>query len=302
MLMRCLMFLVLLLASGCGEGYVAPQAATRVEFASPADLDGAFSAIKAHIRGQGFVHIANEPAPAFMLENLSSAMCWRTLHAKHFWRDRGGLFDREQARIFITPYPDASADYQAYNGYSDAQPHWPFLEIHISESRPDGFSAGTLQFYDGLVQSLSSPNTTIVNLASPRAGSPEVYKRYVLSGLAQLVVWWLVTWGISIAIIGRIATWLLGFFDWSRRVRRLAFVMVGGLLATPFPVPTMFVTLLLPSMLVFWTPELDAELSRQSGLIVAAMFVTSFALSSVAAIVFIREQKQRSVTSPQESG
>ena len=296
--MRWLLLIFALFAAGCGEGYVMPQAATRVEFASSADLDTAFAATKAYILGQGFEQIADEPPPEFMLENKSSAMRWRTLHAKYFWRDRGSLFDREQARIFITPYPDASADYQAYNGYSDAQPHWPFLEIHISESRPDGFSAGTLQFYDGLVQSLSSPNTTIVNLASPRTGSPEVYKQYVLSGLAQLVVWWLVAWCISLAIIGRIATWLFGFFDWSRRVRRLAFVVVGGLLATPLPVPTMFVTLLLPNMLVFWAPELYAELSRQSGLIVAAMFVTSFALSGVAAIVFIRKRKQRSLTSP----
>lgn len=293
MLMRWFLLLVVLFASGCSPGYVAPQAATRVEFASVADFDAAFAAIRAHILRQGFEQAPDDPVPDFMLEHSSAGMRWRQIHEKRFWRERGGLFDRESAFIELTPYPDTSAEYQAYNGYSDAQPHWPFLEIHVSETRPDGFSAGTLQFYDNLVQSLSTPNARVVNLASPRAGSAEAYANYVRSGLLLTLAWWLVTWSVSITIIGGIATWLFGFFDWSRRVRRFAFVAVGGLLATPLPVPTMFMTVLLPNALLFWTPGPYAELIARSGFIATAMFASSFAFSALAAMILFRKRKPR---------
>lgn len=301
MLMRWLLLLVVLFASGCGQGYVMPQAATRVEFASVADFDAAFATIRAHILRQGFEQAPDDPVPDFMLEHSSAGMRWRQIHAKHFWRERGGLLDHESAFVELTPYPDTSPEYQAYSDYSDAQPHWPFLEIHVSEARPDGFSTGTLQFYADLVQSLSTPNATVVNLVSAKAGSAEAYANYVRSGLMLTIAWWLVTWSVSITVIGGIATWLFGFFDWSRRVRRFAFVAVGGLLATPLPVPTMLMTLLLPNALLFWTPGPYAELLAQSGLVVAAMFAASSALSALAAMIFFRRRKSRTDATSQKT-
>lgn len=288
--MRWLMLLVLLLAGGCGQGYVAPQAATRVEFTSTEELDAALRSIQTHILGQGFEQTPNEPVPDFMLEHHNTGMRWRLLHTQYFSRERGGLFDRESAFIQLTPYPDVSTEYETINGYSDATPHWPFLEVHISEGRPDGFSSGTIEFYANLVNSLSAPNATVVNLASPRAGDAEVYATYLLNGMLLGLMWWLIAWCVSIMIIGGIASWLFGFFDLSRRVRRLAFIAVGGLLATPLPVPTMFVTALLPNALLVWTPTIYFEVFARMWLTVAAMFAASFALSTLAAMIFIREQ------------
>ncbi len=298
MLMRWLILILALFVSGCGQSYVMPQAAIRVEFASVADHDAAFAAIRAHILRQGFEQAPDYSVPDFMLEHSSAGMRWRQIHAKHFWRERGGLLDHESAFVELTPYPDTSAEYQAYSDYSDAQPHWPFLEIDVSESRPDGFGPGTMQFYNTLVQSLSAPNATIVNLASPRAGDAGAYATHVLSGLLQGGMWWLLMWGVSIAIIGGIAKLLFGRFDWGRRTRRLVFIAIGGLLATPLPVPAALATILLPNALLFWAPGLYSDLFSQSGFMVVGMFAASFVISALAAIVFIREQKQRSLTSP----
>ncbi len=138
--MRWLFLFALVLAGGCGESYVAPQAATRVELTSIADLNTAYANLKAHILAQGFEQAPDKPVPDFMLEHHSAGMRWRLVHTEHFSRERGGLLDRESAFIQLTPYPDVSTGYQIANGYNDATPHWPFLEVHVLESRPDGFS------------------------------------------------------------------------------------------------------------------------------------------------------------------
>lgn len=288
--MRWLLLFALGLAGGCGESYVAPQAATRVELTSIADLNTAYANLKAHILAQGFEQAPDKPVPDFMLEHHSAGMRWRLVHTEHFSRERGGLFDRESAFIQLTPYPDVSTGYQIANGYNDATPHWPFLEVHVLESRPDGFSPGTIAFYADLVQSLSTHSATVVDLGSPVPGDAQVYADYVRVSILLGVMWWLAAWCISITVVGGVASWLIGLFDWSRRTRRLAFITVGGLLATPLPVPTMLLTALLPNALLVWTPAIYVEVFARMWLTVATMFAASFALSTLAAMIFIRER------------
>ncbi len=289
--MRWLILISFLLGAGCSPGYVLPQAATLFEFSSAADMDSDSRSIEKKLVELGFEAAPDEPVPDFMLRNLDAAMRWRQLEGRRFSRMQGGLLDRESLFVTLTHYPDSSAAYQPVAGDQKVLPRWPFLEVRLSEARPDGFSSAAFAIYSELKAAASRPNTRVVDLAIPSASDDQAYSNYLLNGFLGGAAWWLATWIVGMLLIGGPASWLFARLGWTRSVRRIAIVIVGGLLVTPMPTPAILTTILVPNILLLPSPGLYADLFAYGGAAITTMFAISICLSALVALAFIRKQK-----------
>lgn len=290
--MRWFIIALAVLLGSCTPGYVVPQAATVLEFSSAAGLEAGSRALEARLVALGFEPPSEADAyPDFMLDGRDAGMRWRLQQARRFWRKRGGLLDRESLNVELTPYPKESADYQVYSGEASLYPRRPFLEVRLSEDRPDGFSKAGFALRSDLLALPFEPGTRQVDVVMPSASDDDAYFRYSLSGLLATAFWWIAIWAISFAMLGSLANALLSRFDWSQTARRIALVAVGVLLATPIPVPAALAVILLPSIFMIWSPMDFADLAFRVGAPMAATFACSFCLSALATLLLVRKRK-----------
>jgi hypothetical protein len=296
--MRWLVLIVTLLTSSCGVGYVAPTAVIRLEFHSVPEMEAASAAIQRKLNGWGF-HVAPASTgwPADMLNALPADERWRTAHTIEFWRHT-----REDLRGDITAYPSAEFGSAIQRSGVSTEPHFPFLELTLSDLRPGGFSSEGLGAYAELTAFLRQQHYTVVVVSEPPPADEKEHLRIVLTNALTMSAWWLVSWAAGIAIIGGLADWGMRAAGGRQWVRRIVLVCVGVLLATPLPVPTMFVTVWAPNLLcAFGGPRGYAALAKEFGALLPAAFAVSLCLSVLAAAFLIRAGDRDAVIGPQKA-
>ncbi|MEJ0058440.1 MAG: hypothetical protein WDM79_02105 [Terricaulis sp.] len=288
--MRLLALMLVLFVSGCGESYVAPHAVVRVEFGSDVEMETASHEIQAKLAELDF-----ELAPESqgwsedMLDELPPDQRWRTTHTISFWRHSGALF-REDFRGDLTSY--ANPEFAPLNPEGEAitEAHFPFLEITFSQLRPGGFSANGNRLFADLLSFLRQKNYEIVVVSEPPPSDEREHFRVALTNILATCAWWFAAWAVGMTILGGLTDWGLRVAPVSTRVRRVVVVCIGVLLVTPLPVPTMFLTFMLPNVIValLGGPPVYMDLAGEYGAMLPAAFVASGCLSVIAALLLVR--------------
>ena len=85
-------------------------------------------------------------------------------------------------------------------------------------------------------------------------------------------------------------------------LRRAALIFIGVAFVTPVPTPTAIVQLLMPSILLFLSPEALVLMFQSMGATLPITFALSLALSTLTAFIVIRDRPKISRTTPNNPG
>ena len=291
--MRLLMLVMLLLLGACGEGYHAPQAVIRFENSSVGDMDAAARAVASRLIALGFEEHPPEPRPDAILERLPPSVVWSDAHTTTFLRNGKAFTPAAALHVRVTPYPDATTPRLPYSTDMDSNPLPPFLEIGFSELRSNGFSEEAIAIHAEIAKVLGQHQGTLVIPSLPQRGNDQAYATDQIKGFLTGVVWWLVTWAISMATIGGLAMLALRKLRVRPLLRRVALVLVGTFFVTPVPAPVIFVPVLVPNILLLLPPQNLAFVFQALGAVGMAMFFgLSLALSTATAFLIVRDRSK----------
>lgn len=291
--MRLLMLAAVLLLGACGEGHIAPQAVIRLENSSVGDMDAAARTVASKLIALGFKEYPPEPRPDAVLERLPPAFVWRDAHTTTFMRDGKEFTPVAALHVCVTPYPDANTPRIPYSTDVGSKPQPPFLELGISELRSNGFSEEAIAIHAEIAKVLGQHQGTLVVPSLPQRGNDRAYPTDQIKDFLTGVVWWLVTWAISMATIGGLAMLALRKLRVRPLLRRVALVLVGTLLVTPVPAPVIVVPVLVPNILLLLPPQSLAFVFQALGAVGMAMFFgLSLALSTATAFLVVRDRSK----------
>ena len=201
-------------------GYVAPQAVTRIEFASVAETETALQTIQTALRERGFELQPSSPFPEQFTRDWTVSMKWSDQHQVSLTRQQT---DGTDFIVYLTPFPAAET-------FADAPPqeHFPILQLRFVELRPGGFSPEGHRNYAEFMTALRAENYRMIVVSEPPPTDDAEYKRVTYGGMASLVFWWLVSWLFGITTIGALVNWLLLRGGVKLGPRRFALVAPSG--------------------------------------------------------------------------
>lgn len=300
--MRWLMLIVVLLLGGCGEGYSTPQAVIRLEASTVGDMDAAAKTVASKLLALGFEEYPPKPRPDFMQQGLPPALIWSDAHATTFVRDGKAFTPVGALRVSVTPYPDANTPRIPYSTDIGSRPAPPFLELGISESRPQGFSEEGIAIHAEITKALEQHTGKLVIPSLPKRGDDQEYLISQIKDLLTTLALWLVVWAVFMTIIGGLAMVGIRRLFARTALRRAALIFIGVAFVTPVSTPTAIVQLLMPSILLFLSPEALVLMFQSMGATLPIMFALSLALSTLTAFIFIRDRPKISRTTPNNPG
>lgn len=278
--MRWLTFVLTLLIGACSPGYVAPHATTRLELSSPEQMDRAARAIEAKFTELGFEIHRGEATPPRSLKPAGRLVS--------FSREGDG-FPPDVIRARLTLYDAHAGEYIPYGGDANMPPTYPFLEVHISNMRPDGFGRPALAVHSELDRLFQRLGGRVSQLSLPPAGDDNAYAAYVIDGYVKTAIWWIAIWAVGMTLIAWPIAALLHRVKIDRSTRRVLLVAAGTLLVTPTPFPTMFVMLLLPNVVALLDPAY-LLLPGRYDTATLVMFAVSFGLNVLVAFALVRKR------------
>lgn len=293
--MRWLMLILALLLGGCDEGYHAPQAVIRLEASSVGDMDAAAQAVASRLTTLGFKEYPPEPRPDFMQRDLPAALLWSDAHTSTFVRDGKAFTPVAALRVSVTPYPDANTPRIPYSTDADSAPPPPFLELGISELRPNGFSEDAIAVHAEIATVLGQHTGKLVIPSLPERGDDQAYIGHQFQSLLTGMLWWFVAWAMWMAVIGGLAMWALRKLRTQTVYRRAALILIGTAFVTPVPAPSAFVPFLVPNILLLLSPQAIVLVFQALGIMGVAVFIgLSLALSSATAFLAVRDRPRSS--------
>ena len=291
---RWVLFVLLFLTAGCGEGYWTPRAVLWVEFTSIPEMRAAAIAIEDAFVARGFR--ATHPRPPFVDPAGSEQFDYWQRTRIQFWQRRETTpFQNRDMSLSLTPYPDADLRYCGFGpcGREPDWPHYPFIEIAITDERPGGFSADGMVVYGEILSLLERLGGKVVVAVKPPPADEAKHDRVVTNNAITGIVWWFIAWAIYAVVIVWTCVGILrvyGFGAWSRR---MAVVVLGVACATPLPASGGFFSFYIPAVL--WLPSsvgLYGEYAEKFGVLLPGAFGVSLVLSLLAAL-FVRDRPAR---------
>ncbi|MDF1681748.1 hypothetical protein [Ponticaulis sp.] len=274
-----LIILMTTLLSGCVIGYSSPQASFDIEVETSEATELTFEFLTEELGRLGYVQDRTweEAEPP-----LGPMPQWFLLR-KHFYYAGETTSNRDNYSISVELPGD-----QDFKSFAICCT----VNVRVSESRPGGFSPAGHSFYANLINSIEGAGYRIVKQDEPPPTDNAEYWRVNSMIAGTISFWWLVAWSVFMLLFGE-----LGLFIGRRKFKtlkghRFGVWLAGVLLATPMPLPSMFMVFPIPNAIGF--PFLFApEMWGHFAWLMVPSFVASTLLSWVYAIFRVRTVKLR---------
>lgn len=248
---RAVALIALCLVGACvgGGGYTVPRAIVVIEVVNEPDAYGIIEIVGAHFLSQGFTRTD--------LDNMRETM-----------RSMGRSELEIEARV-AARFPYAGATYAHPNGttrvtlsksltdielssartYADVD--GPIVTIDMFEHRPSGFTPESIAAFQAMVVAMQDRlHREVTVVREPWFGNPEVDRKTEQRKKVKIAVQWVVGMVLWLAVLGAMIGCILRRFPWSVTTKRIVFVVLCCVLATPVLVPTFFLGLLIPIVVI----------------------------------------------------